>query len=773
MIKVLYSFFAIIITLQVYAQNELTIGDWEAHLPYQQATTVTQSQDKIIYGTKLSIFSIDKEDLSVTFLSKVDGLSDIGIKKVRYDIETDQLFIIYTNSNIDIIKGSNIINVPNIKSNTSISGNKGVNDVHFVTRNQAFFATDFGMVEFDPSNYNFGSTILTGLVIHQISSLGNMLFAASSEGVYYIDQSIESNIADFGRWQLLGPEEGLPSLYNSRSIARHKGSIYIGTQRQLYKLQLEGFSWSLIHEKQNLDLEFITPSEDRLITGWRGDNFENEIIFFDDADNFIQNGNNCSGVPTDALRDELGRIWYTDEFVRIRYADDYESSCILTSYNSPFSEKVSDIVVKDNQTLVASGGVAENFTFLFSREGFYYRNGILWLNFNEFDNDEIKEFDLLSVLRVAFHPSLNKIYAGSYWAGLLEYDQDNDSYQLYNKTNSSLRGAIGDLQRERVSGLAFDNEENLWVATYNAAEPINVLLNDGKWQSIDVPFNGALTDVMIDQQEFKWFPVDGNNGGILIYDSGASIQSTADDQYRFIRTSNSELPTNVVLCAAVDLDGAVWVGTNEGPVIFDCGSSALNDEDCPGVRRRVTQDSIGALLLADQQINVIAVDGANQKWFGTRNGLFVQSPQGDNQVAHFTSENSPLLDNTITALSYDGSTGIMWIGTNKGIISYRSASTSGERVHRKSNVFAFPNPVEPNYRGPIAIKGLVTDANVKITDINGLLVQEISALGGQAIWDGLDQNGNEVASGVYLVFSSDVNAFDQPDAFATKIMVLR
>lgn len=764
---------AIFTMLQSYGQGELKIGGWQAHLPYQQVVAVTQSDDKIIYGTQLSIFSIDKEDLSVSFLSKVDGLSDIGIKRVRFDKENDQLFIIYTNSNVDIIKDDRIINIPNIKSNTSITGNKGVNDIHFVSQSQAFFSTDFGIVEFDPSNYNFGSTTLTSLVIHQMSSLGNIVFAATSEGVYYIDLAVESNLADFGKWQLLGQEQGLPSLYNSMSITRHQGAIYIGTENEIYRSSQEEFSWFSIHEEQGLNLEFITSSDDRLITGWQGNNFENKILFFDDENSFITNSSNCSGVPTDAIRDEQGRIWYTDQFVRIRYAEGYDLPCILTSYNSPFSEKVSDIVVKDDEVLIASGGVAENFTFLFSREGFYYKNENSWQNFNEFDNNEIKQFDLLSVFRVAFHPTLNKIYAGSYWAGLLAYDQDINSYQLYNKDNSSLRGAIGDLQRERVSGLAFDQGENLWVATYNAEEPINVLSNNGQWQSIDVPFSGALTDILLDDQEYKWFPVDGNNGGILIYDSGSSIQSTADDQFRFIRTSNSVLPTNVVLCAAVDLDGAVWVGTNEGPVIFDCGSNVFSDEDCPGVRRKVTQDSIGAFLLADQQINVIAVDGANRKWFGTRNGLFVQSPQGDNQVAHFTTENSPLFDNTITALAFEGATGTMWIGTNRGIISYRTESTEGERIHRKSNVYAFPNPVDPNYRGPIAIKGLVEGANIKITDINGLLVQELTALGGQAIWNGLDAKGKEVASGVYLVFSSDINAFDSPDSFATKIMVLR
>ena len=178
-------------------------------------------------------------------------------------------------------------------------------------------------------------------------------------------------------------------------------------------------------------------------------------------------------------------------------------------------------------------------------------------------------------------------------------------------------------------------------------------------------------------------------------------------------------------------------------------------------------------MLGDQEIAAIAVDGANRKWIGTKSGLYLQSPTGEDQIAHFTTRNSPLFDNQITTLSYDEISGLMWIGTNKGIISYNSGSTLGAKAHNLSQVYAFPNPVPPGYNDVIGIRGLVEDAIVKITDINGQLVAEIKALGGQAIWDGLDQRGRKISAGVYLVFSSDDDSFNLPDTFVTKIMVLR
>lgn len=762
---------AFILSCPLYGQQR--IGEWRDFLPYQEASSVTQSADKVYYATPLSIASINKEDMSVSFLSKVTGLSDIGIQQVRFDEANQQLYVIYTNSNIDVIRSDAILNVPNVLANTSITGSKQINDIHISATGIAYLSTDFGIVILDGSRLTFGATILTGIRVVEMETIGSTVFAGTDDGLYMFDLSSDSNIADFNSWILLGAEQGLPSLFSTRALSNHDDLLYVGIRGNLYRSNESLTFWETIRLEDELELEFLESSNDRLIAGWRGPEFRNQVLFFDEDDQFLEGGRNCAGVPIEAIRDEDGQIWYADLFSRFRMSPDYTSSCRQFNYNSPFSEDVSDIVVRDGDVLVASGGVAENFTFLFSRSGFYFQSDNTWTNFNEIDNSNIAALDLLNVFRVAFHPSLPRLYAGSYWAGLLQYDEEQDIYTLYNQTNSTLRGSIGDPARERVSGLVFDEDENLWVTAFNAPEPINIMTPDGQWISHPVPSLGTLSDITIDDFGFKWMPVQGSNGGILVYDSGDDIVSSADDRFRLIQQNNSVMTTNTVRSVKVDREGTVWVGTDEGPVFFDCGRDVFEEERCPGVRRLVVQDSLGAFLLADQQINTIEVDGANQKWFGTRSGLFVQSPQGEEQIAHFTADNSPLLDDEVNALAYEPQEGIMWIGTNNGLVTMRTEATGGAIFHREEEVYAFPNPVEPDYRGPIAIRGLVTDANVKITDVNGLLVSELQALGGQAVWDGLDLEGNEVRSGVYLVFSADVRAFDNPDAFVTKILVIR
>ena len=158
--------------------------------------------------------------------------------------------------------------------------------------------------------------------------------------------------------------------------------------------------------------------------------------------------------------------------------------------------------------------------------------------------------------------------------------------------------------------------------------------------------------------------------------------------------------------------------------------------------------------------------------FGTTNGIFVQNASGDEQELRFTSEDSPLFDNNIIELSFNGITGDMWIGSDKGLQVFRTKTTSARRVH-SSEVIAFPNPVPPDYEGPIGIRGLANDANVKITDINGKLVYETNSFGGQAIWDGRDFEGRKVATGVYLVFSATTDIFFDSDSFVSKILFVR
>jgi Predicted periplasmic ligand-binding sensor domain len=317
--------------------------------------------------------------------------------------------------------------------------------------------------------------------------------------------------------------------------------------------------------------------------------------------------------------------------------------------------------------------------------------------------------------------------------------------------------------------MAYDAAGNLWISNYGAKAPIAVLKADGTLRNFNAAPANFLLQAVVDKNGYKWFNI-AFGSGILVYDSGADLDSPADDRYRIINTTNSVLPTNFVNCLAVDLDGDVWVGTQQGVVSFECGANVF-EESCKGRRRIVNVDGFNGYLLETEDVKTIAIDGANQKWFGSNNGVFVQSPDALTQVARFTQTNSPLFDNAVNDIAINPVTGEAWIGTERGLVSLRTGAVEGGRVNRPT-AYAYPNPVEPDYDGPIAVYGLARDANVKITDAAGRLVYEGKALGGQAVWNGRDYLGRRVASGVYLIFATSSATFEEPDAIVTKVVVL-
>ncbi|MCH7535010.1 MAG: Por secretion system protein, partial [Bacteroidetes bacterium] len=172
-------------------------------------------------------------------------------------------------------------------------------------------------------------------------------------------------------------------------------------------------------------------------------------------------------------------------------------------------------------------------------------------------------------------------------------------------------------------------------------------------------------------------------------------------------------------------------------------------------------------LLKSESVTAIAVDGANRKWIGTESsGVFLMSESGTTEIKHFDISNSPLLSNTIMdiAISQNGE---VFIGTDRGIISYRSDSSAPSDTFE--DIFAFPNPVYESYTGDIAITGLVSNTVFKITDIGGKLIYQADAEGGMGIWNGKTYDGNRVSTGVYLVFATKS---DGTQSNVTKILVI-
>ncbi len=757
----------IISSISLGAQSNTAIGEWKSYFPYEAGTYVTQSDDFIYYATDEAIVTYDKEDLSIDFLTVTDGLSETDINLIKFSPFRQVLIVVYDNSNIDLVYEDEIFNLSNIVTNVNIIGSRKINDVYIHNAELAYLSTDFGIVELNLERREFGFTSFTPVPVYATHIYDDAYYAATAEGVYALAISNTVNPADFTQWELLEASSGLPSLARSDAIQEHDGDLYLASGGDVYVG--DGETFTLYDELDGFSARFLSADGPDIIMGYECDDNCNGSVRLGRSDgSIVTAGGGCVSRPLFAVQESNGRMWYADLFRGFRRADSREGACFPQRINAPFRVATTDVHVENNRVYLATGGTTATFNFLFRRSGFSILQDGLWENINDLDNPLFKElglFDILYILPDPRDPDL--VYAGSYGAGLVAYRGPEDM-MVFDTSNSTLDGTVSTEGAERVSGLAFDDEGNLWVSNYLAQRALSVLKTDGTWQSFELPAT-TLTQVDVDDQGRKWIVVRGQSQGFLVFDEG-DIDDPTDDQVKLFNTSNSELTTNNVTTLSIDREGTAWIGTDQGPISFNCGDPF--SENCVGFRQKVDQDGFIAFLLNTEKINTIAVDGGNRKWFGTENGVFLQSPSGEIQLEHFTTDNSPLPANQISDIAINDENGEVFIATASGLISYRSGSTGAGLVH-ESTVKVFPNPVDPDYTGPIAIDGLAQDALVKITDISGKIVRELLAVGGQAVWDGRDHDGTEVASGVYIVYSSTTDINRPPDGAVAKIMYVR
>ncbi|MDX1685209.1 MAG: hypothetical protein R3275_08225 [Saprospiraceae bacterium] len=760
-------------------QTNLAIGEWEVHIPYKFGLSVTQSPNYVYYSTDLGLMRLSKEDRQTTeFITTIDGLSQAERSVIKYHPSSRTLVVAYETGIIDLLTSSGVTTMTDISNFDNFPIDKTPNHI-YDDFDAVILSGNFGMSRIDVENQKvLWTTFTLGNAVHALSRVYNIYFAATDDGLYSIP--IEGQTENFQAWEKLGATHGLPEGVSFGAATRWENRLYVGAGESLYMLNdsiyLEDsvFQFEEIFKLEDFDLVHLSSeSWNLLATYYCPDQCNAQVIGFSGDSDTTSSQPECTSRTLETIQDGDGWVYYADQFNGYRLSHGNGNACVIHNPNSPFSSNINEIAVGRDEVVIASGGTVNGFFYSFRNDGFFILNEDgRWSARNLFNVDTLKERDLKNFHRVKIHPITGDQYHGTYWNGIVVYHQDG-TYTFYTEENSALRKKDDMDPRERVIGMEFDQEANLWVATFLAPEhDLAVLRNDGTWKGFDPPnFGSGPNEVAVDSNGYKWITMTGDaSRGVYVFDEG-DMDDDLDDRYQLITQNNSELPSNMAICVTVDLDGDVWVGTNEGAVVFACGENLFEGE-CRGNRPKVLQDTILALLLETEEVRSIAVDGANRKWFGTNNGVFVQSPSGEEQVLAFNTDNSPLLSNVINDIAIDRREGIVYIGTDKGLCVYRTEATLGGAVHARE-VYAYPNPVRPGYEGPIAIKGLPRDADVKITDVSGTLIYETTALGGQAIWDGRDYNGVKAKSGVYLVFTtSDSGSFDTPEGLVTKVLIM-
>lgn len=752
----------------------LAIGDWRYHAAYGnvKSVAVAQAENMVFAASNNAVFSYDIETGEIQRYNKVSGMSDVNIQRIDYAEQAKTLIISYNNGNIDLLRDGFFINVSALER-SPIANSKIVNNV-LMQDSLAFMSCSFGVMVLDVMNEQVLATYVIGdqgsqVEVYDFEIFDGFYWAATSNGVKKADPNA-SNLQNFQFWETVN----IPEINGQivEEIEKWNGSLVIHTNSEIYKG--DGSSWSLFHTRADASYRYLDGTENDLVfyENVVGTSAKKRFIFFDENEDSTHIEDSYISFPSALSLRNNGEIWAGDRGFGLLHFESVDRPAERISPAGPYSEKVFDMDAGNNKLWVATGAYNAALNYQYNRDGALYKINDYWGVFNEYIISEFNGF--LDVVSVKMHPDQSRedVYFGSFYAGLIHYDGEN--FKLYNSDNSVLRTRTGDSERTVITELNFDNSENLWMTSYDTEYPITIWTAEDQWIQLKpnvVVAENDLRDFVFDDAGQVWFLISrSTDQGLLVLNHGNTLSDPSDDVYRILRTGEGlgNLPSNKTTSIAIDENGEIWVGTDQGLTVFYCPTSALTSSGCDAQQIYLEQDGLGAYLLDEQSINAITVDEGNRKWIGTSNGVWLFSADGTEELEYFNVDNSPLPSNNILSIAIDDATGEVYIGTDLGIISFKGESTKGEETH--SDVFVYPNPVRHDYEGPIAVKGLVDDAIVKFTDAAGQLIYETRAYGGQAIWNGRNPNGQRAKSGVYLVFSSNE---DGSEKYVAKFVLIK
>lgn len=697
------------------AQGQIPLGAWRYHLSYNSIRSVDVGGSLVYAAPQNGVMIYNRDDQQVETLTKLNGLSATGVVIVRYDITTRQLLVAYENGTFDVIKERVIQNV-DPSANTVITGSRKINGIT-IENGIAYISTDFGVLLFDLNTSKIKETWRdlgpagSTLAIYQSAFTSDSVFLGTEKGIMVGKRT--DNLLDFNKWkrydtgELNVPVKHLAFFDNAITAAVDDKGLFVygdGT-------------WTLSTILIGATFRSLRASASALIVSE-----VSNLWSIDAEENVTPIENELINSVSDAVGDGSGKIWIGDS--RNGLVSDWTGSFISVLPDGPSSDSIFNLVYHDDKIHAFQGG--------FDQSGAPFNNEgeVDIFQGGSWNARTLPARDLTSI---AFS-SAGIEYVASYGHGVIQ--NENGSVTIWDESNSTLPNTNPPERSVPVVDVA-NSGDGLWVATYGSGQPLH-RFSEGSWQAYSFPVSQSNypEKVLVDSYQDVWLILSAMaGGGIFVYDPDVA-------EYRYLNNQPGKgfLPSAIVYDIEEDRDGYMWVGTSQGVAYF---YNYKNDAVRPIFESRY--------LLASEKVKAIAVDGGNRKWMGTERGAWLFNPTGEELVAHFTSENSPLPSDDVTSIEVNDRTGEVFFGTARGVCSYRSNSTESDFSF--ADVKIFPNPVYREFSGEVGISGLATDAIVKITDVSGKLVWQTQANGGTASWNVTDAFGRRVNTGIFLVYA--------------------
>ncbi|WP_291132514.1 two-component regulator propeller domain-containing protein [Flavobacterium sp. UBA7682] len=741
--------------------------NWKGYFSYNQIKDLSESTNKVYAAAENALFIKNNLSSDIQTINTIDGLSGQTISALYHSDTFNKTIVGYQNGLIIVINDADgsMLNVVDIINKNIPTNIKKVN--HFMEHDGIVYVScDFGIVQYKLATLEFGDTYFIGpngleIKVLQTTIYNSDIYAVTQD--YGIRKAVitNPNLNDFAQWAVFdaGYWNGIANFNNQL--------IGLNTNNRVYKYN--GFFFSEVGIIGQPGLDIRATSNYLIVTS------ANHV--------FIYNTTLGQIIHLQSSQITSASVTFTCATIINEniYIGTSENGVIASSISAPtnFEFIMPNGPIKNNMFAINSsssnlwavyGGYDISYNpytyigFDLTKFGISKYAATGWLNIPYSDVLEAK-----SLSKITVNPNdETQVYISSYHSGLLKLENDVPT-TLLDHTNSGLESlGTGVNTSVRINGTAFDRQGNLWVTNSKIKNGLKVLRTTGQWQSYDMDgildnfVANNLNKIVIDNSGTKWMATQLD--GVIAFNENTNIFKKITDGVDL-----GNLPSRDVRAIAIDNRNQLWIGTNKGLRVLPSTSSYNGTDQMKANPIIILEEDLAQELLFEQFITDIAVNGSNQKWISTADsGVFLFSSNGQETIYHFTKDNSPLPSNVVNDVEINAETGEVFFATDKGLVSFQGTST--KPADSLQDVYVYPNPVRPEFVGTVKIAGLISKANIKITDIEGNLVYETTSEGGTVEWDTTAFGKYKVASGVYMIF---IAAEDASETAVKKVMIIR
>lgn len=720
--------------------NAQSSGKWSDLFSFNNVKYIREDGERLVAATENGVFYYNLNSGEIKKVTKANGLHDVKISAFDYDSASQTGIVGYLNGSLDVITSSGIYYIVDIPLATSYSGSKKINHIS-ITGNKAVISTGYGVSIFNIPKREFGDTAFFGSASSYLTANAavikdNTVYVATDSGIKYHD--LTSTFSVFTSWSSLSINGSFKKIdYKDYMVAATSNQVFYGAPISLQQLPK---SFDIVNDIKVVNNNIVIA-----------DNMQGYV--YSAAGSLQKNINTGEAINT-------AYLYNNQLYAGTQLSGLYNEQKTSYKPDGPYNNTSYKISVLNGQVWIAAGQRVDYSSppQYVNNYGYFHFDGKSWIY-----PDYFKTHSNFNILDVTPNPSdPTQVFFCNY-----VYGNEKGIYKMVNNELSKayLTDDANNFYYNRPAGCVFDSSGNLLcsVAFVNGTANIGFYYFDKPNDKF------VLKNLNMSQRAQRPTTKDGilyialPLTGMAIYDYNSTLTGTSDDVFKFL-TTNNNLPANDCYTASVDKNNDLWIGTKLGLRVLSNPKSAIL-ESSPQTSTIIVEDKgLAEELFRDATILQITVDSGNQKWVSIEDGgVFYLSPSGDKTIYHFTKDNSPLPNNTVTDIQIDEKSGKVYFATIDGVVSFQGDVTDVNANF--GNVLVYPNPViYAQYKGNVRIRGLAQKTNIRITDTAGNLVNSSVANGGYFEWNLANQKGVRVASGIYYVLMTNEDGTDTATA---------